>query len=142
MSIENLETLRDKISQLALAKKYSSAIEVFKSSQALNKINDGPVLIMIGDCYYESGNDLEALGCYIRYAKTYISGEARNFALFNAGVCLKNLGLYYEAIQVLEKVPKDHDGIDAELEDARFHFDLCSKAKKLLTGTGNGGLNL
>lgn len=103
---------------------YKKALQLLRNASP-EILSLGAFLILNSDCLYELGHDIKALEGYIEYCKRYPRGRARNFALFNAAICLKNSGAEEEAVEILALVKKNHQGLNAEL------IDSVNRVKKL-----------
>lgn len=115
-----------KTEQHALYREASILFEEKKFQEVIKMITDSPeelqetgaILILLADSYYEVRNDLKALECYAKYIVSYPNGRALQFALFNASISLKNLGLEEKAKEVLDLIKLDHPGLDNEIQDS------------------------
>lgn len=129
---ENLEKIKKEVKVLVDKKKYKIALEIIENS---NFHKNGTLLIISADCFYELGDDLNALGRYLKYLKIFPKGKARNFALFNSALCLENIGLYSEARDILELVEKNHPNLVSEIKHTELKLKRMETARTLLSNT-------
>lgn len=125
------EAQRSRILDLIDHERYEEALSAFEGL-SVNWKKKGRLIIARGDCFYELGKDVEALECYLWYVKVFPQGFARNFALFGAAVCLKNLDLQEEALKLLERIDEGHEGKQRELAHSRDILARQKGARKLV----------
>lgn len=92
----------------------------------------GRMVIAKGDALYELGRDLDALESYAEYLKSFPEEAGRDYALFSAAMCLKNLDLQVEARDLLEKVSPDHEGLEKELTHSELMLEKQKAAREII----------
>jgi tetratricopeptide (TPR) repeat protein len=128
---QDLKAHRDRILDL---------IELDRHAEALTAIEDLPMdfresarlILAKGDCLYELGKDLEALECYLLYLKIFPEGRGRNFARFDAAMCLKNLDLHQEAFGFLAAIDDGHEGKEKELGHSQHILERQKQARQAM----------
>ena len=120
----------DKAWESFCAGKHEDALAIIKSSPSQIQAS-GAISIIAADSLYELGKDLEALNAYRQYLEKHPSGRASSFALFNAAICLKNIGAEEEALEVLKQVPDGHENLKEEIADSNKRLQRISEAREV-----------
>ena len=74
-------------------------------------------------CVYEAENDVESLRLLSLFLSKAGNHQKREYALFTTGICLMNLGLASEALEVFSQISNSYPDIEVEREKARNKFE-------------------
>jgi TolA-binding protein len=85
-------------------------------------------------CVYEEGDDIETLRLVAEFLASTTKSEKRPYALFTAAVCLENLGLNEQALELLQMVPETYQDLHKERVNATNDFKRQKQALLLFTG--------
>jgi tetratricopeptide (TPR) repeat protein len=116
--------------QLFDAGEYEKALQLVSEIDTKSKIH-GAAFLLRADANYELGNDIDALREYLSYVKHYPSGRAVDYCKFSAGICLKNLGLYEDAMYLFNMVQEITPSRHEELEHTKMKIKKQSEAKSI-----------
>jgi tetratricopeptide (TPR) repeat protein len=108
----------DKIHFLIESDDYVTAKEKIAEARAAGD-RDPLLTLFEAICVYEAGDDIEALRLLTNFLVNAESDEKRPYARFTAAVCLENLGLNEQALEILEDVPTSYPGLKKEIKQAR-----------------------
>ena len=117
----------ESIWRLLDADKYSKAEEEIA---ALSKADseDPIVHLFIAICHYEKSDDLSCIEYMYKFLSVAPLQPKTHYAQFTIAVCLENLGLYGEALSILQKVHPGYPNREAELSYVREKFALQKQA--------------
>lgn len=79
-------------------------------------------------CMYESGDDVETLRLLAEFLPNSTNTKKRPYALFTAAVCLENLGLHEQALELLKKVPRSYPALKKELSHSKLALERQKQA--------------
>lgn len=85
-------------------------------------------------CVYEAGNDIETLRLLAEFLASSANSAKRQYALFTAAVCLENLGLNEQALELLQKIPESYPDLQKERTDATNGLKRQRRALLLFQG--------
>jgi len=85
-------------------------------------------------CVYEMGDDIETLRLAAEFLASTTNSVKRPYALFTAAVCLENLGLNEQALELLQKVPESYQALHEERVQATKELKRQRQALLLFAG--------
>lgn len=88
-------------------------------------------------CTYETGDDIETLRLLAEYLASTTDSVKRPYALFTAAVCLENLGLNEQALELLQKISEGYQGLNRERAQATKELKRQKQALLLFAGIRN-----
>ncbi len=103
---------------LILLKKYNKAVEIFKSVEVegLSMISKDIYFELLGLCYYEENNHLEAAQNFIKALEINNNNFYAKYNLSNIYLLKKDYKKAYEYLLDLEKVEPQNDTIKKNIE--------------------------
>ena len=123
----------DDIHSLIQSDDYASAkAKIVEARAAGNK--EALLSLFEATCVYETGNDIETLRLLAEFLASSTNSAKRTYALFTAGLCLENLGLNEQALEMFQKVPDGYKDLDKER--LRAAQDLKHQKQALLLFAG------
>jgi len=100
----------DEIHALIQADDYSAAATRIVEARATGH-TDALISLFEAICVYEAGDDVETLRLIAEFLASSERPEKRPYALFTAALCLNNLGLIEQSLELLAKVPASYPDI-------------------------------
>jgi tetratricopeptide (TPR) repeat protein len=128
----SMATHLEEIHLLLESDDYATAKEKIAEARAAGEQN-ALLTLFEALCVYEAGDDFEALRLLTNFLVNAESDEKRPYARFTAAVCLENLGLNEQALEVLEGVPKSYPGLEKEIKQVRKELDRQRHALQLFS---------
>lgn len=123
----------DDIHSLIQSNDYESAKAKIAEARAAGN-QEALLSLFEATCVYEMGNDIETLRLLAEFLASSTNSTKRTYALFTAALCLENLGLNEQALEILQKVPEGYQDLDKER--ARAAQDLKHQKQALLLFAG------
>jgi tetratricopeptide (TPR) repeat protein len=113
------------------ADRYKEAIAL------INELNDidasDPIVNLFrGLCSYENGDDLECMMHLLKFLSEVQLQPKTYYALFTFAVCLENIGMYKEALRVLEALPNNYPGREDEVRAVTGHVEKQEVARNMI----------
>lgn len=131
MTKKQIIAARDEILDLRNGEEWGKIVELVHSLGLQTSFN-GTILICYADSEYELGNDVEAMAGYMRYLKLFPKGKAKNFALFNLGLCLSHIGMHEEALHCFQRTDESHPSREEMVLETLVDVGKVDEARMLL----------
>ena len=123
----------DDIHSLIQSSDYASAkVKIAESRAAGHK--EALLSLFEATCVYETGDDIETLRLLAEFLASSTNSVKRPYGLFTAAVCLENLGLNEQALELLQKVPEGYQDLHKERAQATKELKRQKQALLLFAG--------
>jgi len=128
----------DDIHSLIQSNDYASAKTKIAEARAAGN-REALLSLFEATCVYEMGNDIETLRLLAEFLASSTNSTKRAYALFTVALCLENLGLNEQALEIFQKVPEGYQDLDKER--SRAAQDLKQQKQALLLFAGIRSIN-
>jgi tetratricopeptide (TPR) repeat protein len=82
-------------------------------------------------CVYEARDDLECLRLLAEFIKAAPKHHKVPYALYTFAICLQNLGLDPQALNILESLPRSYPDLDVAIADCRKSMEAVATANAI-----------
>ena len=122
----------EEIRKLAESDDYKAALLRINEERAAGN-TEAVLSLYEAICYYEAGDDVETLRLIDEFLASDKCKEKHPYALFTAAVSLENLGLYEQALELLDRLPKSYPDLKKERSQNMKEVKRQRKAMKIFS---------